>query len=115
MGDDPFGAYIDETVAGERYGSHPLMVRRFSDVKSAPNCHILYIGSHDQEFIKRVIATVEKKSVLTVTDLPGFYRSDGIVRFYTEGNKIRLQVSVERSRAANLVISSKMLSVAKTD
>lgn len=115
IGNDPFGNYLDETVAGEKFGTHPIQVKRFSDTHSASDCHILYIGSHDQEFTKRVISEVSSKSVLTVSDMPGYYRWDGIVRFYTENNKIRLQINVEQSRAADLVISSKLLSVAKTN
>ena len=115
IGDDPFGDYLDETVTGERVGTHPILVRRMKDISEIGNCHILYIGSHDQEFTRRVLDEVAKKSILTVSDLPGYYRWGGIVRFFTENNKIRFQINVQQSREAELVISSKLLSVAKTD
>ena len=115
IGNDPFGSYLDETVAGEKFGTHPIQVKRFSDAHSASDCQILYIGSHDQEFTKRVLSEVASKSVLTVSDIPSYYRWEGIVRFVTENNKIRLHINLEQSRASDLVISSKLLSVAKTN
>jgi uncharacterized protein DUF4154 len=115
IGDDPFGSYLDETVAGEKFGTHPIEVQRYNDVKDVNYCHILYINTGDAESAKKILTMVSDKSILTVSDDPGFYKWGGIVRFFTENNKIRLQINVELSRAAELNISSKLLSVAKTN
>jgi hypothetical protein len=114
IGNDPFGSYIDETVAGEKFGTHPIQVKRYKDVKDINHCQILYINSADAELVNKILAAVSQKSVLTVSDAPDFYKQGGMVRFFTENNKIRFQVNVELSKAAELNISSKLLSVAKT-
>ena len=44
-----------------------------------------------------------------------FNRYGGIIRFFTEDKRIRLQINVEKSKDAQLNISSKLLSVAKTN
>jgi hypothetical protein len=115
IGDDPFGDYLDEAVAGEKIGSHPIAIKRFHDIKHAASCHILYINSSDKEWVRTILATLSDKNILTVSDDPYFNNLGGIVRFYTEDNKIRLQINVMQSKVAQLSISSKLLNVAKTN
>jgi len=115
MGDDPFGNYIDRTVEGELIGTHPIKIKRCHDLRSALSCHILYINSFDREWLRTILNSVSEKNILTVSDDPSFNNLGGIIRFYTEDNKIRLQINLPRSKEAELSISSKLLSVAKTN
>ena len=114
MGDDPFGNYIDQTVEGESIGTHPIKIKRCNDLRGALSCHILYINSVEKEWMRTILSTVSEKNILTVSDDPSFNNLGGIIRFYTEDNKIRLQINLPRSKEAQLLISSKLLSVAKT-
>jgi hypothetical protein len=115
IGEDPFGPYLEEAVAGEKIGLHPIVVRHYTNLKDVGNCHILYINSKDEDWVEKILSSVSQKNILTVSDAPNFNRLGGILRFFTEDNKIRLQINVERSKAVQLNISSKLLSVAKTN
>jgi len=114
IGNNPFDHYLEEVVAEEKIGNHPIEVRYYRSIREIGNCHILYINSDDQGYVEKVLSSVAEKNILTVSDAPNFNRWGGIVRFFTEENKIRLQINVEQSKAARLNISSKLLSVAKT-
>ncbi len=113
VGDDPFSSYLDETIAGEKVGTHPLVIKRFSDARDISRCHMLYVNSEDPEWVRRVLTSVSHRNILTVSDLPDFNRLGGIIRFFTEDKRIRLQINLEKSKDAQLNISSKLLSVAK--
>jgi hypothetical protein len=115
MGNDPFGPYLEETVEGEKIGTHPIIVKHCRDIRSAAGCHMLYINSNDREWVRNILSALEEKNILTVSDAPFFTDMGGIIRFYTEDNKIRLQINISRSKSAQLNISSKLLSVAKTN
>ena len=115
IGEDPFGSYLDDAVAGERIGTHPIVVKRYKTIKEIGKCNMLYMNSDDQPWMERVLLAVSEKNTLTVSDAPNFNRWGGMVRFFTEDGKIRFQINVDQSRAAQLNISSKLLSVAKTD
>jgi len=115
VGDDPFGNYIDETVRGEYIGTHPIIIKRCHDIRSTLTCHMLYINSTDKEMVRTILNAVSDKNILTVSDDPSFNKLGGIIRFYTEDNKIRFQINLSRSKEAKLSISSKLLSVAKTN
>ena len=51
--------------------------------------------------------------VNTLTDIPDFATSGGIIRFMTRENKIKLQINLAASKEADLNISSKLLQVAE--
>lgn len=109
LGSDPFGAYLDKVVEGERVGNHPIVVQRYTDIKEAKNCHILFINKNNPA---EVIKALDNQSVLTVSDAEQFAAEGGIIRFYVENNRIRLQINEKAARAANLIISSKLLRLA---
>src|SRR5205809_35803 len=44
LGEDPFGAYLDETVRGETVYNRPLTVQRYSQVEETKTCHVLFIS-----------------------------------------------------------------------
>ena len=107
-------SYIEEAVAGEKVGTHPIVVEHYYDKKEIIYCHLLYINYTKEEQIIETIAALANRSILTVSDAPGFNELGGIIRFYTEQNKIRLQINTDVAKLAQLTISSKLLNVAKT-
>ncbi|MGB8191508.1 MAG: YfiR family protein [Chitinophagaceae bacterium] len=110
LGTDPFGAYLEELVAGEKAGSHPIVIRKYSEPNEVQQCHILFINHADAaEFARRFA----NRSILTVSDAEGFANRGGMIRFYTEKNKTKLQINLATARAANLNISGKLLRVAE--
>lgn len=114
IGSNSFVRYIDESVAGEKVGTHPIVVEQFKDARDIRKCHILYINLSDERKIKEAIMAISGRGILTVSDNEDFGKLGGIIRFYTEKNKIRLEINTEAAKTAQLTISSKLLSVAKT-
>ncbi len=113
-GKNLFGSYLEETVMGEKVGTHPIIIKYFDEEKEITNCHILYINYSDDRRIKELLSFIVTHEILSVSDAPNFNKLGGIVRFYTEQNKIRLQINTNAAKTAQLNISSKLLSVAKT-
>jgi hypothetical protein len=113
IGENPFGNILEETVLGEKVGTHPIVVQHFTDKNAVANCQLLYIGYSDERRIREVITNLNKRPVLTVSDANNFCLMGGIVQFYQEENKIRLMINTQNSKAAALNISSKLLAVAR--
>jgi hypothetical protein len=55
---------------------------------------------------------LNRRGVLTVGDAADFARIGGMIGFYVENNKIRLQINARTAKEANLSISSKLLRLA---
>ena len=47
IGEDPFGAYIEQAIVGEKVNSHPIVIRRFNSIAEIEDCHILFVNLHD--------------------------------------------------------------------
>lgn len=113
IGNDPFGSLIESTIEGERIGTHLIKINRYKTIQDIQKCHILYIATQDPDETKKIINAVADKDILTVGDSPNFIRWGGMIRFYKEENKIRLQINNSAAKAAGLKISSKLLRVAQ--
>jgi hypothetical protein len=109
LGEDPFGAYLDETVRGETVNNRPLIVQRYRQVEEIKTCHVLFISQSETDRLEQILADLKGRNILTVGDADGFARRGGMIRFVIDKNKIRLRVNLEAAKDANLVISSKLL------
>jgi len=109
LGKDPFGSYLEETIAGEKINGHPLVIRRFETIDDIGACQILFINPADKSKTRSVIEELKGRNILTVSDAPEFLQQGGMIRFFTKRDKINLQVNLEATKSAELVISSKLL------
>ena len=109
LGDDPFGAYLDETVRGEKVNNRPVIVQRYRSIGEIKSCHVLFISRSEMDRLEQILASLKGQSILTVGDFDGFARRGGMIRFVMEKNKIRLRIGLEAAKAANMTISSKLL------
>jgi hypothetical protein len=109
LGSDPFGARLDEAVKGEAVNERPLVIRRFHRVDEVDDCQILYIDRSQSAQLPQILAALDHRNILTVSDLEKSSERGVMIQFATENNRIRLRINVESARAAGLTISSKLL------
>ena len=109
LGSDPFGARLDEAVRNEQINGHPLTVRRFRNVAEVDNCQILFVDRSEVARLGQILAALDHRSTLTVSQADGTAQRGVMIQFATENNRIRLRINVESARASGLTISSKLL------
>jgi hypothetical protein len=113
IGDNPFGAYLAQTVSGEKINGHPLTVQYYKNEEEIKLCHILFVNVSESKKQEQVLETVKGKNVLTVSDHPDFLKQDGMIRFVTNNNKIKLQINMDACKESKMVLSSKLLRLAE--
>lgn len=111
IGNPALGAYLQE-LSGRTVKERVLHVALNGDV-IPDRCQVLYISRTSDQW-PALAQQLKGSSVLTVSDLEGFARHGGIVGFYREGGKIRLEINTRAAEEANLKISSKLLELART-
>jgi YfiR/HmsC-like len=83
-----------------------------NNVQSADieSCHVLFLGQHAQ-----ALASYARRQVglLTVSDMPNFVQTGGIIGLFTEGDRIRFAISPRNAEAAGLKVSSQLVKLAK--
>jgi len=109
LGDDPFDTVLDEAVRDEKIGARPLLIQRYQRVEDIGICHILFISRSETGRLEQIVARLQNRSILTVGDTDGFSRRGVMIRFLSENNKIRLRINLDATKAASLMLSSKLL------
>lgn len=113
LGGEEFADELEMTVRGEQVSQHPLQVLRAGAMKEPGDCHILYIDKTAAQSLDDILAAVDGRGTLTVSDLDGASRRGVMIQLATENNRIRLLINVESARAAGLTISSNLLRPAR--
>jgi len=113
FGEDPFGAVLDGTLAGETLAGRPLQARRTDRPGELRSCQIVFIGQAERERVPEVLASLRGANVLTVGESDRFAEQGGMVRFFVEANRVRFEVNLDALERTRLVVSSKLLRVAR--
>jgi hypothetical protein len=108
LGQDPFGHDLDDVVHGEAVNQHPLAIERYATVNDIRSCQILFVAAAEVRHLDGVIATLQQRSVLTVTDAEGPLPPGVIIGLFRQDNRIRMRIDLQAARASNLTISSKL-------
>jgi YfiR/HmsC-like len=108
LGQDPFGSYLEDTLRGERINSRALVVQRYRSIGEIKRCHVLFISRSESDQLNQIVGQLKYRKILTVTDADGA-QSGVMIRFVSEGSRIRFRINAEAAKAAHLTISSKLL------
>jgi YfiR/HmsC-like len=112
LGEDPFGPSLHATFAGERVGNKSVVARRISNPRESADCQILFISSSERSRLNKIIESLDKTAVLTVSDMPQFSQRGGMIQFVLEDNRVRFEVNLSATQKAGLTLSSELLKVA---
>jgi hypothetical protein len=112
LGRDPFGRVLDDVVADAVVKEKPVVVRRISQPDEAGTCHTVFISASESGRLDRILDTLAKRPVLTVSDLPDFAQQGGIIGFTLEENRVRFVVNLAAAQASGLQLNSELLRVA---
>src|SRR5439155_7453719 len=94
IGEDPFGAILDEVLQGKTCcHDRKLVVRRFQRIENVTECHVLFISSSEEARLADILQTLDGASVLTVGEMDGFAERGGMIGFHREGNKMRFEIN----------------------
>lgn len=113
IGTDPFGDFIDETVRGETVKGHAVQVRRFKSLDEITTCNMLFVGTSAAGRVPEILQKVKGRPILTVSDLPDFANSGGMIRFTKSGSRVGFRINVNAAKEAGLSISAKLLQMAQ--
>jgi hypothetical protein len=113
IGEDPFGAVLDEVVKGKAINGRPFRVVRFRTGQDASRCQIVFLSAPEQPRLRTLLEQLRRAAVLTVSDRPDFCQNGGIINFEILDNRLHFEINLEAAERAGLKISSKLLMVAK--
>ena len=113
LGDDPFGATLEETIQGEAIENHKLRVvrgRNFGDLK---DCQIIFVCRSEESHVSEILSQLGSRPILTVSEVESFARDGGDIDFYLSGGKVRFEINPQSALRCGLKLSSQLLSLGK--
>ena len=111
-GADPFGEELDK-LQGRSVAGRILVVRRMTSMESLATCQIVFIARPMMTNLPRLLENLKGKPVLTISDSAGAARQGVALNMITEQNKIQFEANQGSTRDNGLVLSSKLLRLAK--
>jgi hypothetical protein len=115
LGDSPFIDELRSMAETKKVGNRSIAVQKVTSAEDAAHCHILVVPAGASEKLEEVLAQLQGRPVLVVTEEPGmgqqgsdinFIDRDGKLAFELNQNTIskrKLKVSTELTRLAILI------------
>jgi hypothetical protein len=101
-----------EALSRQQVKGRRIEVRDFEASGDGP-CHIVYCNSAKPGVLRSVLDAFADKPVVTIGDEPGFTDLGGMVMFFRQGAKLRLEVNLVAKRRAGVGVSSQLLQVSR--
>ena len=115
LGDAAIAEALARAVKGRALAGHVPEVSQSAPAGPKPGaCHILYLSAVTASQAATLVAALRDAPVLTISDVEGFTQLGGIAQFFFEGGQLRFTVNTESAKRARLLISSRLLVLAKT-
>jgi hypothetical protein len=110
-GRDVFGEEIN-ALQGKPVGNRRMAVHRVTHVEELTACQVVFIADASGDGIASVLSTLRGATVLTVADAPGAAKLGVALNMNVLDQKISFEANLTAARAANVKLSSKLLSLA---
>lgn len=110
-GEETFGpALID--LKGKQVRGKRLRVSQVSTYSEAVRCQILYLGGTQTGRLSGLLAALDGRPVLTVSDVPGFIGEGGMIGLLEQDQRIRFALNLRTITAAGLRVDAQLLKLA---
>lgn len=105
-------AQLEASLPGRRIGNRAVRAQRIDDVGEIGSAHVLFIGAELAGRLADLIAALEGKPVLVVTDAPDGLDRGAMVNFQIIEQRVRFEISLVNAERARLMLSSRLLGAA---
>lgn len=113
LGKDPFQGMLELAISGKQLHHQPIKLRYLKRVEEGLDCQIIFISQSEEQSLSSILPALEKHPILTVSDINHFLDEGGMIRFLVRDDRVRLQINKTNANKAELVISSKLLTLAE--
>ena len=112
QGEPAVAAQLADFLPGRRIQERAVEVAAITRIEDARGAEILFIGALHNQRLAQLIAGLDRRPTLVVTDAADGLDSGAMVNFQLVDERVRFEISVPRAEEAGLVLSSRLLSAA---
>jgi hypothetical protein len=108
-----FNTAVERTLSGESAGGRPLVRVSPATPEAARSCQILFVGRLENDRLDRWLNAVRGAPVLVVGESSAAWTRGAQINFVLDENRVKFDVNQDAAAGSGLVISSKLLRVAR--
>lgn len=101
-----------DSMKGRTVRNRVIAVRRIGTMEELGDCEVLFISASQKRNLPHILAALEGRGVLTVSDMKRFVDSGGMIGFVTHGENLRFEINLKAATRAGLRLSSQLLKLA---
>ena len=106
VGDETIARALTDLTRGQKIDGHAVETR----TTAAPSCRVLFVSAGARNAVRDAGRTTP---ILTVSDGGHFAASGGMIELFVEHDRMRFAVNVDAVQRAHLILSSRLLGLAK--
>jgi hypothetical protein len=111
VGDAPVSALMAD-MQGRKVNGRTMRIRTVKPADDPRDTQVLFLGEELRD-ADPLLARTNNLAILTVSERDDFTRRGGVVRLFTEDNRMRFEINMTRADHVGLRVSAKMLGLAK--
>jgi hypothetical protein len=111
--DHPLLAVVKEFYEGAQIGDRPVDIQVIKRPDALAGCNVAFLGARELAELARVRTNADKDRVLLVAESSVAARNGVHVAFYSDMNRLRLEVNRKALEASGLKADYKFLEMAK--
>jgi hypothetical protein len=103
---------LSDITSGKLSGSKKIVVKQLNNVDEVTNCQLVFVNRSFTNQFAEILAKLQGKSTLVVTDKPGMIDKGAGINFVIEDGKQRFEVNRNTIERSKLIVNSKLLEMA---
>lgn len=113
IGKHPIGKAL-EPIKNQTAKRRPIQLLHLTFRDDVAHCQVLFVAKADPRRAATLFEKAAQASVLTVSDMEDFIDLGGMIGFVIQDDRVLLEINLQKTRAAKLEISAKVLEIAST-
>jgi len=113
LGDQQLFEALQTAAQAQTLQGRPVQVSGYSDREGIDVCDILFVSETKESELEDVLSVSRGAGVLTVSEIPGFAESGGMIRLFMEDQYFRFEINPEAAEDEGLRLSAGLLNLAR--
>lgn len=113
LGSESVAGTLAAMLSGRTANNRPFVVSAARGAADAVGAHVVFVGRHDPDTLKKVLESTRSSPVLTVTEVPDALDEGSIINFVVVDDRVGFEISLAAASRNGLTLSSRLLAVAR--
>lgn len=107
--DQNFSDILLEIINNRPIANKHVLIKNITFTDIPVSCNVLYLPQESVSLNKKYLKNIFMMPILTVGNSVEFNHQGGIIRFYTDNNKIKFEINYSKAIEVGLKIDSQLL------